>query len=406
MSGVIELQVHGDVGACREAVRAGTQASTAINGAVADLDKARSDSSSWTGAAAEGFRTQVRATRSDLTDLRSRVDAAKQGLDTFTDELVAVRNKMADVRDYASRHGLAVSGDTITAPSMPRDGADTATIEAHNTKVSHWDAAVEMAEAARRKEDSAHEQLSSSMGRANGDGWFENLLEKLGFAPPDNMDGVTGTGWLAGLGLTAFGVQVNAMSRAVLGRWQPWFKGPNGWRLGSPHGLTAWERFKLGLRTGDTAARDWRAKPYQSAARGSWQSAGKWAGRAGGALTAATSAWQQWQDDSDDPSIDTGEQVDRAATKGATTAAGAWAGAQGGAWIGGAIGTAICPGVGTVVGGALGGLVGGVGGALAGAEVGDFVNDQWDGAVHAIGDAGEAIGEGLSDAGDALTFWD
>ena len=363
------------------------------------------------------FRAQARDTRGDLTELRSRVDAAKQALDTFTDELVAVKHKMADVRDYASAHGLIVSGDTITAPSMPPEGADTATIETHNTKVRHWDAAVEMAVGARRTEDSAHEQLSSAVGRANGDGWLENLLEKLGFAPPDGMDGVTGTGWLAGLGLTAFGVQASAMSRAVLGRWQPWFKGPNGWRLGSPYGLTARERFRLGLRTGDTAARDWRANPYQSASRGRWQTAGKWAGRAGGVLTAVTSGWQQWQDDSDDPSLDTGERVDRAATSGATTAAGAWAGAQGGAWIGGAIGTAICPGVGTVIGGALGGLVGGVGGALAGDAVGDFVNEQWDGAVHAIGDAGEAvgeglsdagdaIGEGLSDAGDALTFWD
>jgi hypothetical protein len=49
------------------------------------------------------------------------------------------------------------------------------------------------------------------------------------------------------------------------------------------------------------------------------------------------------------------------------------------------------------------------------------INEEWDGAVHAVGDglsaagdaigdglseAGDAIGDGLSDAGDALTFWD
>lgn len=59
-----------------------------------------------------------------------------------------------------------------------------------------------------------------------------------------------------------------------------------------------------------------------------------------------------------------------------------------------------------MVGGAIGGLAGGVGGALAGGAVSDFVNEQWDGAVHAAGDGVDWTGEQLSDAGDALTFCD
>jgi len=417
MSGVIEPQVHGDGAACREAVRVGTRAAAALEAARTDLDRASGDSGSWTGGAADAFRGELSTTRADLADLRTRVVTAKDALSTFADELGTVKDKMADVRDYAVRHGLTVSGERVTAPTMPPDGASQATVDAHNEKVGHWDTAVSMAEAARTMETGAHEQVTSAMKQANGDGWFENLLEKLGLAPPDGMDAVTCGGWLAGLGLTAFGMQADAMTRAVLGRWQPWFKGPNGWRLGSPHGLTAWQRFRLGLRTGSTAARDWRANPYQSAARGRWATAGRWAGRIGAPLTAITSGWEQWQADADDPSLDTGERVDRTATKAATTTAGAIAGAKGGAFLGAAIGTAIFPGAGTVVGGAIGGLVGGVGGAMIGSEAGDYINEQWDGAVHAVGDAadaigeglsdaGDAIGEGLSDAGDALTFWD
>ncbi len=414
---MIDLQVHGDVGACTEAVRRGDLASGAVDAAVSDLRKAADDSRDWTGVAADAFRGDLDEVRADLSDLQGRLGDATRALRTFTDELVSVRSKMADVRDFAASHGLAVSGETVTSPATPPGDADQATVDAHNEKVRHWNTAVEMADAARSKEAGAHEQLTSALQKVDGDGWLENLLEKLGILPPDNVDGVTGPGWLAGLGLTAFGVQAEAMARAVLGRWQPWFKGPNGWRIGSPYGHSAWERFKLGLRTGETAARDWRANPFQSAARGRWSTAGKWAGRIGVPITAATSGWDQWQADADDPSLDTGERVDRTATKAAATTAGAIAGAKGGAMLGGAIGTAIAPGVGTVVGGAVGGLVGGVGGAMAGGAVGDFVNEQWDGAVHAVGDAagavgeglsdaGDAVGEGLSDAGDALTFWD
>lgn len=406
MSGVIELQVYGDVGACADAVRRGRRASEAVEAAGAALRRAGEDSGDWSGVAAEAFRAELGDLGSDLSDLQQRLGDATGALSAFVDELVSVRSKLADVRDFATAHGLAVTGDTVTAPTMPPPDADQATVDAHNEKVRHWNTAVEMAQGARAEEAGAHDQLTSALKKVDGDGWLENLLERLGILPPDEMDGVTGSGWLAGLGLTAFGVQAEAMSRAVLGRWQPWFKGPNGWRLGSPYGLSAWERFKLGLRTGETAARDWRANPYQSVARGRWSTAGKWAGRVGIPITAVTSGWEQWQADADDPSLDTGERVDRTATKAVTTTAGAVAGAKGGALLGGAIGTAIAPGVGTVVGGAVGGLVGGVGGAMAGGAVGDFVNEQWDGAVHAVGDAGEAIGDGLSDAGDALTFWD
>ena len=418
MSDTLDLTMYGDVAACQEAVRTAGLAETGIGDAVTDLGKASTDSASWYGTAADGFRAQVTDTSSDLEELKRRLTAAKKALSTFAGELTTVKNKLGDVRDYAVKNGLTVSGDTVTAPTEPGDAADDTAVTAYNDDVEHWNTAVSMAGTARTTEDNAHHTLTGALQETNGDGWFENLMEKLGFAPPDGMDGVTGTGWMLGLLGTGFGISSDAMGRAVLGRWQPWVKGADGkWKLGSPYGHSAWERFQMGLRRGSVADRDWRARPYKSDLRGTWGTAGKWVGRAGLALTAVTSGWEQWQADADDPSLDTGERVDRTATKAATTTAGAWAGAEGGAWIGGAIGTAICPGVGTVIGGAVGGLVGGIGGAMAGGAVGDFVNEQWDGAVHAVGDAGEAIGEGLSDAGDAigeaasdvgdaLSFWD
>lgn len=43
---------------------------------------------------------------------------------------------------------------------------------------------------------------------------------------------------------------------------------------------------------------------------------------------------------------------------------------------------------------------------MAGGAVGDYVNDQWDGAVHALDDAADAVGDKFSKAREALTFWD
>lgn len=224
------------------------------------------------------------------------------------------------------------------------------------------------------------------------------VLRKLGFLPPEDADpvGYGKYGW--GLGALAFGRYVDWKKRIGSGVWQPKFQNSRGsWVWGTNKGYSPWQRFTLSLRPG-ASSRDWRALPNQATTRNGWSTAGKWVGRAGTVITAGVSAWNQWNEDADDPTLDTGERVDRAATKGATTAAGAWAGAQGGAWLGGAIGTAICPGVGTVIGGAVGGLIGGAIGAWGGGEIGDWINDSFDGAVHGIADGAEAVADGAKDA--------
>lgn len=412
---MIELTVHGSAAACRTAAQSARDAASTLEAQVSTVRHATCDS--WTGGAAEGYRGRIADAASALADLVDRIEPACRALDDFAGELDVVTARMADVRSRSAGAGLVISGDAVLPPSGGGGEMTVAEADAHDAKVRAYNEAFDIAQEARGKEREAHSRLVDAMEASNGDGWLENLVERLQLLPPDSMDGVAAAGYVVGLAGLGFGGLAGWMSQGVLGMWQPKFRNARGsWVWGTNKGWTPLQRLRLSLRPG-ASARDWRALPHQSANLGRWETAGRWANRAGGLVTGLTSGWSQWDADADDPSLDTGERVDRAATKGAGAGLGAWGGASAGAWAGGAIGTAILPGVGTVVGGAVGGLVGGAVGAYAGSELADVVNEQWDGAVHAVGDAvdavgdglseaGDAIGEGLSDAGDALTFWD
>jgi len=406
---VIDTRVYGDAAACHSAAATARTVATAVADAGSDLDGASSRSAAaWTGGASDGFRSTVGDLARDLRELEDRITPAAHALDTFADQLTVVDNDMARIRSTASAAGLTVTADGIQEPGdAPADlGSDPtpaqadahdAAVTAYNELVTAYNSCVTQADEARGKESAAHDHLTSAMKASNGDGWLENLAEKLGFLPPDGMDGWDATAWALGLGGLGFGAGTTTMLKGVLQVFQPRVAG----RWSTAAGMSFWQRLAAG-----TQESSWRAKSYQALTRDRWASAGKWAGRAGTVVTAATSAWDQWQDDADDPSLDTGERVDRAATKGAATAAGAWAGGEAGAWAGGAIGTAICPGVGTVIGGVAGGLIGGFVGSSAGAAVGDFINDTADGVGHLAADLGGQAVDAAEDVGDALTFWD
>ncbi len=401
---MIELTVYGDPAACRAAAGEGRRVASALSASLTRLRGAEADG--WVGEAADAYRAGLSKVGHGVSDLSERIEPACRALEDFAGELDVVVAAMAGTRAHAQGAGLTVTADAVQPPAPATGPLSLAVRDEHEARVSAWNECVSRAEAARTKEREAHTRLGAAMAATNGDGWLENLLETLGLAPPDGMDGVTGAGYLLGLGGLGFGGLAGWMSHGVLGMWQPKFLNPSGsWVFGTNQGWSTLDRLRLSLRPG-AASRDWRALPYQAGNLQRWEAAGRWANRAGGAVTALTTGWSQWQADADDPSLDTGERVDRAVTTGASSAAGALAGAQGGAWAGGAIGTAICPGVGTVVGGAVGGLVGGAVGAYAGSELADVVNEQWDGAAHAVGDALGAAGDGLSDVGDTLTFWD
>lgn len=405
---MIELTVYGDPAACRSAAQSGLRIARSVEEFAATAGRTTCDS--WTGLAGEGFRSAASGVDRALSDIADRLRPACRALEDVAGEIEVVKSRLGEARSIAAGAGLSLSGDTIHPPTEGSGPMTPTQVQAHNARVQAYNQAFDIAEGARSKEREAHGRAVSAMRASNGDGLVEDLLERLGLAPGDGMDSYAGAAYVFGLAGTAFGPLAGWMANGVLGTWQPKFRDAHGrWVWGTNKGWSRWDRLTLSLRKG-ARGRDFRALPHQAASRGRWLTASTWAGRAGGVATALSSGWSQWQADADDPSLDTDDRVDRAATTGVSTAAGAWAGAQGGAYLGGAIGTAICPGAGTVIGGAVGGLVGGAIGAYAGSELADVVNEEWDGAVHMVGesvsDAGQAIGEGLSDAGDALTFWD
>lgn len=394
---MIDLTVYGDPAALRTAADAGRLAAGELEQCSASVRRA--DCGSWTGAAGDAYRTDMHDTSTALTALADRIEPACRALDDLAGTIAAVKAELASARDVAAAAGLAVSAEAVQPPAAADGAATPEQSTAYDKQVTAYNEAVRIADGARSKERDGQTRAVDAMNQSSGDGLVENILEKLGLVPPDGMDGITGAGYLFGLGGLAFGGAADWMSKGVLGMWQPKFKNASGrWVWGTNRGWSAMDRLRLSMRPG-AASRDWKPLPHKAATLRRWETAGKWVGRAGGVATALTSGWEQWNADADDPSLDTGERADRAATKGAATGIGAYGGASAGMSIGGVIGTAIFPGPGTVIGGAVGGLVGGAIGGFAGSELGDVVNDKFDGAVHAAGD-------GLSKAADKLSFWD
>ena len=393
MSNVLDLVVHGDPGSCRAAASETAGVRGTVATAADDVRRALSATGSWRGLAATSCEGRLETVGRDLRELDRRLDTLGSALTDFAGELSVVRSRMAQARDVGVGAGVGISGDSLIRPVAPLD-LTPEEVSAHNSVVEAWNEAVEIASAARLKEQQAHQHLADGITASTGDGFVVDLLQRLGFLPPDLADGDDVAVWLFGLGGLGVGAGIGWMVNGHHGVFQPRVNG----RFGSARGMSFWQRTWAATRTDS-----FHARPYAAASRNGWATAGRWTSRAGTVVTAVSAGWNQWQADADDPSMGDVEQGTRAATMGATTAAGAWAGAQGGAWAGGAIGTAICPGVGTVVGGVVGGLVGGAIGGLAGSEVGEAIIDP-------VGDAAEAAadwtGDRLSDAGDALTFWD
>jgi uncharacterized protein YukE len=399
---VIELTVHGDPAACRSAGEDAARAGRGLADAVTRLGTVRSSAgSAWTGPASAGFAAKVGGVRSDADELERRVKDMSSALETFAGELTAVRNQVTGARERAAAAGLVVSADRIEPPTEPGGEVTEAQATAYETKVTAYEEARSTVEGAREKEEAAHEQLGNQLEASAGDGWLENLMEKLGFAPPDGAKAPGMSLFALGLGGTGLGFASEWMVKGKYGVFQPRVGGDFGTRAG----MGFWQRARAATRPGS-----WHAKPHKAAVRGSWAKAGTVAKVGGAAVSFASAGLSQWQADADDPSLSTSERAGRAGAMGANTAAGAWAGAEAGAWAGGAIGTAICPGAGTVIGGAIGGVVGG----FAGSELGGWAGDQLKGVAGTaseavtdfVGDSAESVGDVAGDVGDAVTFWD
>jgi hypothetical protein len=208
------------------------------------------------------------------------------------------------------------------------------------------------------------------------DGFLQNLLEKLGFLPPDGAGAFAGSLWGGGRGAFGLGATSEWMTRSRHGRFMPRVNG-RFTEVRSVH-EDLWRRMRPS---------NWGAKPYHATSYHGWAKVGKASGIAGGVLVSGIAGLEQWEEDADDPALNTSERVGRAGTVAGLTGGSAWAGAWAGTQVGSALGSFGGP-VGTVAGAAVGGLVGGVAGSELGRATGDFLAEE----------GGSAV--------DAITFWD
>lgn len=390
MSQVLDLRVPGSPSALRKAATELETVVTTLATAHTDLGPAQNGSADfWSGEAGENFRDATRGIRADLETARSSLEGAASALETFAGELDAAKAKMQSARDVAVAAGLSVGESSVTEPTRPPEDADDATVEAYNTKIEAWNAAVAHHDDGRTKEEEAHTGLSSGMRTALDVSWIERVLIAVGVLPETGADGIQVTGWGLGLAGTAGGTAAAWQIYSRYGRFAP--RAANGLWV-SPKSLSRWQ---WGVRS--MSGSNWAPKANQAATHARWSTASKWLGRAGGVLTFATSAYGQWTADADDPTLTDAERVGRTAWRGGTAATGAWVGATGGA----AIGTAIFPGAGTVVGGLVGGAVGGLLGSEVGGATVDWVGDRVDDAWEGVKNIGGVIGDGAKE----LKFW-
>jgi uncharacterized protein YukE len=237
---------------------------------------------------------------------------------------------------------------------------------------------------------------------------WEHMLKALQgeVMPPDDGGPIADAAWLAGRGLTVGGTTASWMANVRHGKFAPNGYYPNGtygyqsWR-GAPPYQTAWRGM---------FDRNWQARPYQSAVRGRWATAGTWVGRAGGVASVGFAGYDQWAADAGRTDLSTSERVGRTGTRAVVAGGAAWGGAFAGAKLGAGAGAAIgsvFPGPGTAVGAVVGGLVGGVVGGVAGSALGNEVADSVVEPVgEFVGEATDTVDGALEDAGDAVTFWD
>lgn len=225
---------------------------------------------------------------------------------------------MAEARRMAVAGGVRSSGETLLRPGA-LDAASQDQVDAHERTVRAWNEAVEIAEGARRKEAEAHQHLADGVTASTGDGFVVDLLQRLGLLPPDFADGDDVGAWLLGVGGLGFGAGVSWMVDKRYGMFQPRVNN----RFGSPVGMSFWQRAWAA-----TDPDNFHAKSNAASVRNAWSRAGRWTGRAGGAVTIISAGWNQWQADADDPSMGDAERRARAATMSTTTAGGAILGAK------------------------------------------------------------------------------
>ena len=269
MSDLLDLVVHGDPASCRAAATDIGTARTTVTTAVDDVRRAARTTGTWQGTAGAAFETRAEAAVKDLRELDKRLEGLGTALTDFAGELDVVRSRLAQARSVGVAGGVRTSGESLVRPVAPAD-ATPEQVTAHNDVVTAWNEAVEVADAARTKEQEAHQRLGDGVTASTGDGFVVDLLQRLGFLPPDFADGDDVASWLFGLGGLGFGAGVGWMVNGRYGIFQPRING----RFASASGMGFWQR---AWAAGNSD--NFHARPYSAAARNGWASAGRWAGR-------------------------------------------------------------------------------------------------------------------------------
>lgn len=413
----IDLTVHGEPSACREAAGQIDDVRTALETLDSALSSARSRATgSWEGPAAAAFLMDVGRTTRATEEISGKLGDVSSALTTFAGTLSQVKSGMDDARATAAGGGCTISGNVIQRPPDLSGEVSPTAAEAHERKVEAYNRAFTLAEGAREDERRAHETLQGSLEGATGPGFLERLAQDFGIWPKGD-----GAGWnyaaalgLGGLGLGSYSAWATMWK---YGRYQPTW-GPFSALPRNHMARSLWANDPLWrsmIRHGRDA--NYTARPGMSGARSMWSTTGKWVGRGGAVLEGGVSAYEQWQADADNPALNASERVARSGTVGATTGLGAWGGAVAGAQVGAAIGS-VFPGPGTAIGGIVGGAIGGFVGSQAGQAVGDFVKDEvgaaahwaqdtavagWDATTELAGDAWDTTSEAASKAWDTTT---
>ncbi|RJS47332.1 hypothetical protein D4739_14660 [Nocardioides cavernaquae] len=348
---MLSTLVGGEPTACRAtAAHLRAIAAQARDVAVRVRDADPSGGSTWAGRARQAFEVQRRCDAAALDELAARTHALAGAVEEFADEVESVRAQMEQARSEALAAGVPSTPTAIEVTYLPFDITDAR---------SRACAAVD---AARQREAAAHTTLRAAVDASRGECLVEDVLEKVGFLPPDAPD--TADRLKHVYRLTSAAADFAATARlARLELLDPVVADASRWKL-------------VGAVTGPV----------------------------GKALAVGFSAKHQWQADADDPNLSTADHIGRTAVRGAVEGGSAIAGGIVGTQIGGSIGTMICPGVGTAVGGLVGGAAGAFATTRAGKATADAAVEAVDDVLDVAEDVGDAVGDAagaVADAGDA-----
>lgn len=181
----LDTQVFGDIASCRETSKWLDDLANGVGDTSTSINRARSSSEAcWGGQAAENFRTELSSNGKSADELEQIARKAGKALTTFADQMDTVDSRMRQAREVAGGAGLTVTATHIqppgpgpgAAPQAPQGRVPAAESRQHSEDMAAHSAAVgqhqELVRAyeeastavadARRKEDEAHEQLTTA----------------------------------------------------------------------------------------------------------------------------------------------------------------------------------------------------------------------------------------------------